>query len=128
MWPPPVDNATSAAGPFASALEIRSRKHLEDASSGTALLLAIYDAGDCEATLNALEVPPDLSDLSGVLLAKTRLTDADGRRTRVAKKFKAEAAGCPTLVFVKAGADLWEDFQVRRPGPTPSRAARADEL
>ncbi|KAH8076273.1 hypothetical protein JL721_266 [Aureococcus anophagefferens] len=120
----------------ARAINVRSRKHLEDTALGDDgrvdrhFVLALYDEGECGDFLRYETRFPypfaDKLDPHGIWweavlqTAKARLSDPDGSPSRIAKKFgidaAAAAAGCPFVVFARNGTRLWDDFELlRRP-------------
>ena len=113
----------------ARVLNVRSRKHLEDAALGEDgrvdrhFVLALYDEGECEDYLTFTTRFPypfaDKLDPHGIWwedvlqTAKTRLTDADGQLSRIAKKLNLDVRkGCPQVVFAGNGTDLFSDVDV----------------
>ena len=113
----------------ARVLNVRSRKHLEDAALGVDgrvdrhFVLALYDEGECEDYLTFTTRFPypfaDKPDPHGIWwedvlqTAKTRLTDADGEPSRIAKKLNLDVRrGCPQVVFAGNGTDLFTEMDV----------------
>ena len=121
---------------------MRSRKHLEDAALGVEgrvdrhFVLALYDEGECEDYLTYTTRFPypfaDKLDPHGIWwedvlqTAKTRLTDADGQPSRIAKKLNLDVRrGCPQVVFAGNGTDLFSEMDVLR---RPTRQALEEWL